>query len=261
MIECMIPSLQFAEKTERTESMLSFLAINGLNGDMHPWIILPADQLNSCIFHWKIRVTRINYPRQQLRKCFKKSMENMYTDVTVQKVNDWLDDCNLQRKQKVLVQRFLFMRSLGLITTMTREKKPRSEVIIQWFELVLSETKKAGIDQLFCSDSFAKKNTFQSFTLFNYEWLETVFLRFGRPYSMRLRPNLTLCSHMCFEIVGVSRQSFSGFNSFYFWISRLNLQKESMLSFAASKEFLELRSIKLKYFPLSACNATVPSGW
>lgn len=46
----------------------------------------------------------------------------MYTDVTVQKVNDWLDDCNLQRKQKVLVQRFLFMRSLGLITTMTREK-------------------------------------------------------------------------------------------------------------------------------------------
>ena len=72
----------------------------------------------------------------------------MYTDVTVQKVNDWLDDCNLQRKQKVLVQRFLFMRSLGLITTMTREKKPRSEVIIQWFELVLSDTKKADIDQL-----------------------------------------------------------------------------------------------------------------
>ena len=152
MIECMIPSLQFAEKTERTKSMLSFPAINGLNGDMHPWIILPADQINSR----NIRATRINYPRQQLRKCFGKSMENMYTDVTVQKVNDWLDDCNLQRKQKVLVQRFLFMRSLGLITTMTREKKPRSEVIIQWFELVLSDTKKADIDQLFCSDSFAK---------------------------------------------------------------------------------------------------------
>ena len=165
MIECMIPSLQFAEKTERTKSMLSFSAINELNGDMHPWIILPADQINSRIFHSNMRVTRINYPRQQLRKCFKKSMENMYTDVTVQKVNDWLDDCNLQKKQKVLVQRFLFMRSFGLIATMTREKKPRSEVIIQWFELVLSETKKADIDQLFCSDSFAKKNTFQSFTL------------------------------------------------------------------------------------------------
>ena len=86
-------------------------------------------------------------------------MDNRYTDVTVQKVNDWLDDCNLQRKQKVLVQRFLFMRSLGLITTMTREKKPRSEVIIQWFELVLSETKKADIDQLNFAQILLRKKT------------------------------------------------------------------------------------------------------
>ena len=187
-------------------------------------------------------------------------MENRYTDVTVQKVNDWLDAiCRGNRKYQF--NAFFSCDHWGKLRPWLVKKKPRSEVIIQWFELVLSETKKASIDQLFCSDSFAKKNTFQSFTLFNYEWLETVFLRFGRPYSMRLRPNLTLCSHMCFEIVGVSRQSFSGFNSFYFWISRLNLQKESMLSFAASKEFLELRSIKLKYFPLFACNATVPSGW
>ena len=58
-------------------------------------------------------------------------------------------------------------------------------------------------------------------------------------------------------MVGVARKSLFESYSIYSWIKCANLPKESVLFLAASKEFLELRSIKLKYFPLSACNTSI----
>ena len=58
-------------------------------------------------------------------------------------------------------------------------------------------------------------------------------------------------------MVGVARKSLFEFYSIYSWIKCTNLLKESVLFLAASKEFLDLRSIKLKYFPLSACNTSI----